>query len=894
MKRYLMVILSLVVVFSMVLTACGKPTEEPTEVVQPTAVPTAETKPTTPPAGGVELKMWIMPNGSDPQGMIDAELAAFMELNPDIKVTAEVVGWGDAYGKIQTASQGGEGPCVSQFGTTWVPTFAAMGGLRFFTAEEVAAVGGAETFVKASWESSVFEGNVATIPWFADVRAIGYRKDILEQAGLTEAEAFKDLDSMVAAMGKIRDLNLTDAEGSPIAAFVHPGKNDWNVWQNASMWIWAFGGDLLTSDGSAAAFASSDSVDAMAMYTSLFANGLTPENTLELNSASAEGEFNGGRAAMVFAGPWEIANSRATGDAAWPAVVSENFSVAEMPAGPGGQYTFVGGSNLGIFKTCQYPDAAVKLVQYLAGKESQVRYSTAVSMLPASNDGQKDPYFADDPLFQVFISAAAKGKTPMPIAQWGAVENTLQTAIQGIWEEVAAAGVGTELGKDVIQTKLLEAATSVNDVLGAPAPTAEPPKTLEAAEFTMWIMPNGSDPQGMIDVEIAEFEKLHPEIKITAEVVGWGDAYGKIQTASQGGEGPCVSQLGTTWVPTFAAMGGLRFYTAEEVAAVGGAENFVNASWESSVFEGNVATIPWFADVRAIGYRKDILEQAGLTEAEAFKDVDSFVAAMGKIRDLNLTDAEGSPIAAFVHPGKNDWNVWQNASMWIWAFGGDLLTSDGSAAAFASSDSVDAMAMYTSLFANGLTPENTLELNSASAEGEFNGGRAAMIFAGPWEIANSRATGDAAWPAVVSENFGVAEMPAGPGGQYTFVGGSNLGIFNTCQYPDQAFEFVKFLAGKESQVRYSTAVSMLPASNDGQKDPYFADDPLFQVFISAAAKGKTPMPIAQWGAVENTLQTAIQSIWEDVAAAGLGTPITAEAIKAKLDEAAAAVNELLK
>jgi multiple sugar transport system substrate-binding protein len=472
--RKFMLFVSIVVVFSMLLSACApaatatsapKPTDAPKATAVPTKVPTAVPTevPTEVPAP-VEIHMWIMPNGSDPQGMIDVELAAFMAANPDIIVTAEVVGWGDAYGKIQTAAQGGEGPCVTQLGTTWVPTFAAMGGLRPYTADEIAAIGGEAAFVAASWQSGFTGGEVAAMPWFADVRALGYRTDLLEAVGVTPEEAFATMDSFKETLVKIRDAGLVDeASAMPIAAFVHPGKNDWNVWQNASMFIWPFGGDLLSADGTKAAFNSTEAVDALAFYTSLYAEGLTPADTLELNSASAEGRFHDGLAATYFTGPWDIVNSRATGDGAWNPVVSANYGVTEIPAGAAGQFTFVGGSNLGIFKSCANPEAAARLVQYLVSDESQIRYATAVSMLPATLSGQAA--FAGDPLFDVFLSAAAKGKTPNPIAQWGAVENNLQTAIQAIWEDVAAAGVGTPLTKEAIKARLDEYAAVVDDLL---------------------------------------------------------------------------------------------------------------------------------------------------------------------------------------------------------------------------------------------------------------------------------------------------------------------------------------------------------------------------------------------------------------------------------------------
>jgi len=427
----------------------------------------------------------------------------------------------------------------------------------------------------------------------------------------------------------------------------------------------------------------------------------------------------------------------------------------------------------------------------------------------------------------------------------------------------------------------------------APAPTAVvPADTVPPASLTgdikIWVMPNGADPQAAIDAEIAAFNQLYPDVKVTAEIVGWGDAYGLIQTAVQGGEGPCITQLGTTWVPTFGTMGGLHEFTDAEIATLGGAANFVAASWATAGVSGKTTAIPWFADVRALAYRKDVLEQIGLTPEDAFKDIAAFENTLQKIRDANLG------IEPFVHPGRNDWNVWQNASMWIWAYGGDLLSADGSTAVFNSTAAVAGVTEFDGLFGRGLTAPDTLELNSSQVDARFGDGSTAVIITGPWNISQARNPEASGWDTTAAANLAFAEFPTGPGGQYTFVGGSNLGIMNSCKDYDAAFAFVKYLLSKESQIRYGNAISMLPVTMEAQKDPVFTEDPLFSVFIRAAANGKTSMNIPSWGQVENTLQTALQGLWEDAAAAGIGTAIDAATVQARLNEAATTVNSLLK
>jgi len=473
MRKSLLSLFSLLVISSLFLTACGSaPTEAPTEEVMteaPTeAVEEATEAPTEaePEAEPVELAMWVMPNGADPQGAIDAEIAAFNEMYPNINVTAEIVGWGDAYGRIQTAAQGGEGPCLTQLGTTWVPTFGSMGGLQPFTDAQIAELGGVDNFVAASWETAGLEGETVSIPWFADVRVLAYREDIFEEVGLDPDEVFADLDSFEAGLTAIRDAGITDADGIPVAPFLHPGRNDWNVWQNAASWIWAYGGELLDESGTEAVFNSPEAVAGVTRFDSLYSKGLTPEDTLELNSSQADSRFGEGTVATYMTGPWVISLARDPENSGWVEAPAENLAFAPFPAGPGGEYTFIGGSNLSIMKGCEHQEEAMTFVKFLLSKESQIRYANAIGMLPVTMEAQTDPVFTEDPLFSVFIDAAPNGKTSRNIAEWGQVENNLQTALQSLWEDVAALGIGGEtIDEAVVQERLDDAAATVNSLI---------------------------------------------------------------------------------------------------------------------------------------------------------------------------------------------------------------------------------------------------------------------------------------------------------------------------------------------------------------------------------------------------------------------------------------------
>lgn len=410
-----------------------------------------------------QITMWFMPNGAQPLQFLKEEADAFAAANPDIGIDYQLVDWGNAFTQIQTSLQGGSAACITQLGTTWVPGFSVTEGLRPFTEEEIQAMGSEGAFVPVSWELTSYAGSdvISAMPWFVDVRGIAYRTDVFEEAGINPAEAFQDLDSFEAALTQLKDANLE------IAPFVHPGRNDWNVWQNTSQFIWNYGGDILGPDNTQATFNSDESVKAVQQFASFYGKGLTAPDTLELNSAQTEARFGNGEAATIIAPSYMISQAKAPkDDGGWQSdEARENFAFAEFPAGPGGQFTFVGGSQLAIFRDCPHPEAAVQFVEYLTSLESQARYASNIGMLPALREAQSNTAF-EDPLYEVFKQGSEKGKSAPAIIEWGGVENTFQTELQGVWEDVAASP-DTPIDEATIKARLDAAAETVNSLLGS-------------------------------------------------------------------------------------------------------------------------------------------------------------------------------------------------------------------------------------------------------------------------------------------------------------------------------------------------------------------------------------------------------------------------------------------
>jgi multiple sugar transport system substrate-binding protein len=90
-----------------------------------------------------------------------------------------------------------------------------------------------------------------------------------------------------------------------------------------------------------------------------------------------------------------------------------------MPEGPQSQaYTFVGGSNLMMFKSSKNKDAAWELIKFLSQDQVQTDYANLMGMFPARKEAQSKVGEQDDNHKQ-FFAAIQQGRTYAPIPQWG-------------------------------------------------------------------------------------------------------------------------------------------------------------------------------------------------------------------------------------------------------------------------------------------------------------------------------------------------------------------------------------------------------------------------------------------------------------------------------------------
>jgi len=410
-----------------------------------------------------------------------------------------------------------------------------------------------------------------------------------------------------------------------------------------------------------------------------------------------------------------------------------------------------------------------------------------------------------------------------------------------------------------------------------------------AGELSMWVMPVTTNAQHDIPALIAPWVAAHPGVTVRVTVLDWESGWNKITAAAASRRGPDLLELGSTWMPAIAAMGGLEPLSATQLAEVGNGAPYYPELWKTTQVFGRrgVYGVPWYADVRAAFYRTDVFRQAGVDPAQAFANWESFRAALRKINGVTVA---GKRVAALAYAGKNDWNVVHNLAPWIWNAGGDMLTADAKRSALDTPQALRAIDFYSQLAVEGLVPSNALEKDSDILEGAWVGGEYGVIFSGPWLMRRIFETPAAA---LVRSNFDVAPYPAGPHGHATFFGGSSLAIFKGSRHKAEAWELVKYLVGKEPQVRLSLLSSMMPARIDAANDPAWTSrHPAFARLTAIAADGRAYPPIPAWGPLETVYTKHLGQFAE--LTSGIGEKYGEPAMRALIADTVVEANKVLE
>ena len=418
------------------LSACSGGTtdngETPDDGAEPQATEAAE---------GAEIRMWV--NGGDtPQALRDYLVETFAEENPGSTLVIEEQDWNGLVPRLQTAlTSEDQTPDLVEIGNTQAPTFTYAG--AFAPLDDLyEEVGGAD-LLPGFVEAGTADGTVYALPYYSGARAVFYRKDLFEAAGV---EVPTTLEEFTEAAVALQTANPSGAAN--FSGFWFPGQD----WYNGTAWIYTHGGELAVQEGDEwqGALSSPESQEALAEVQRLFTEGTNAP--VDADGADPWVPFNNGESAMFSAPTWarwsidlpecnkgvdpeDESEEAAALRAEQQACNEEKTGIFALPGLEEGEpaTVFAGGSNIAIPAMSQHSELAQNLLRIIFGEEYQTML--AENGLIPGNSTYADA-MGDDVYAQTAVAAALGAKLTPPAEKWADVEG--DRILEDFFQKVAS------------------------------------------------------------------------------------------------------------------------------------------------------------------------------------------------------------------------------------------------------------------------------------------------------------------------------------------------------------------------------------------------------------------------------------------------------------------------
>lgn len=453
------VIASLIVVFSVLMAACGGQTattepqvvqqtvEVPVEVVETVVVEsTVEVEverevvvtATPGPAEPVELTYFTFSAAPDHLEDLDQMIAAFNEQYPNVQIKVETAPFGDYFTKLQTLIAGGTAPDVFELNFENFVTYADKG-LLLDLSSQLAADGTLDSgiYYPRALEAFNYNGMQQGLPASFSTVVMFYNKDLFDAAGLDYPTSDWTWDDVRAAAEQIND----PANG---VYGLYSGIQFWEFYKKAAQNNCQF----FNEDKTEVLINSPECVEALQMMVDFVeTDGIMP-SAADMGGVSDGDMFLQGNLGMLVSGIWMFP---AFQDApfAWDIVVEPGMAT---------QATHFFANDASVFAATKHPEEAYQWAKFLTSDPEVANIRVASNWeLPALNNPDLfADYLAQTPPDnrQAVFDSLEYAIVPPVIAR----QNEMQDTVNQLIEQVV-------LGQLTAQEALDQAKVSIEALL---------------------------------------------------------------------------------------------------------------------------------------------------------------------------------------------------------------------------------------------------------------------------------------------------------------------------------------------------------------------------------------------------------------------------------------------
>ena len=359
----------------------------------------------------------------------------------------------------------------------------------------------------------------------------------------------------------------------------------------------------------------------------------------------------------------------------------------------------------------------------------------------------------------------------------------------------------------------------------------------------------------IMDALVEAFESTHEDIDIETTIIP-PDQYWTVMSAGlPAGSAPDVFWLACDRAPALIDAGvilNLQDYAERDSVDL---EKFPDALKSFFTADGEIYAIPKDYDTINIFYNKELFDKAGLEYPQNGWTWDDMLAMAQK---LTVPATDGGQTQYGIVAARN---VQSSVYNFMYSNNGAFCSEDGKEILINSPEDLEALTYLSDMMFKYKVSPDGAEQQEIGASTMFDSGMAAMIPDGSWMAMH--------YSEVLGDKVGVVQMPVKERSACVMAGTGFAAAAQT-KYPEQAWEFLKFLATQEAQEMQATRV--IPAY-EGAAQAYVDQLPNMdaQTMVDAAETA-VPYPFTDKNGpeVEAAFDEQLQHIWltnKDVATA---------------------------
>jgi multiple sugar transport system substrate-binding protein len=356
---------------ALALTACGSGFSEPAESGSA--------------AGGGSLSILIGSSGDAETAAVQSAVDAW---SAESGIDATVQTANDLPQQLSQGFAAGSPPDLFYLAPEALAGYAANGSIAVYGDD----LANKDDFYPSLVENFTLDGQFFCAPKDFSTLALIINSDMWAAAGLTDADIPTDWDELASVAQRLT------ADG-------HVGLAFGAEYQRVGAFMAQAGGGMVV-DGQAVAN-SSENVEALT-YLKEQLNAGSFAFAADVGAGWGGEAFGTGAAAMTIEGNW-ITGALTTD---YPDV---NYTVAELPEGPGGKGTLQFTNCWGIAADSPNQDSARDLVEYLTGTDQQLAFSEAFGPMP-SIQSAADAWTQANPDLEAFLAGAEYAQFPPNMA----------------------------------------------------------------------------------------------------------------------------------------------------------------------------------------------------------------------------------------------------------------------------------------------------------------------------------------------------------------------------------------------------------------------------------------------------------------------------------------------